>query len=249
MAYQESATDNHMWNSAISGGIAANAAQSQTVWMYVRTAMTTTQSICGPYNSTAGGGGSPPGCAAQIGCRTSNSTGTGQVVVWGWNNNQYIWTTTAPSLNTWFHVAWTWDGTTHSLYINGTVVNTSTATPAQTGTYITFIANGYPNTTNTGASGPTNETGNASIDDWRLYSRALTAAEVQTIYNLNGNDGIVNGLYGWFKFDEGVPGNSISTAIDYSGNGNNLTPLGSGATAPAYAASTLRFGRKPFIEI
>ncbi|GAA3607846.1 LamG-like jellyroll fold domain-containing protein [Microlunatus ginsengisoli] len=80
--------------------------------------------------------------------------------------------TTGLTANTWTHVALTYDGTTMRLYVNGTQV----ASRAQTGS--------APNGT-----GPLRIGGNAvwgewftgQIDEVRVYSRALSAAEVGTI--------------------------------------------------------------------
>jgi glucose/arabinose dehydrogenase len=76
----------------------------------------------------------------------------------------------APALNAWTHVAVTYDATTIRLYVGGTQV----ATQAQTGSLLA-------------ATGPLRFGGNAiwpewfqgQLDELRVYSRALTAAEIQ----------------------------------------------------------------------
>jgi hypothetical protein len=78
--------------------------------------------------------------------------------------------TAAPPLNTWVHLATTYDGTTVRLYVNGTQVGTQ----AQTGAL-------------TPGTGPLRFGGNAiwpewfqgQLDELRVYNRALTAAEIQ----------------------------------------------------------------------
>jgi acyl dehydratase len=74
------------------------------------------------------------------------------------------------ALNTWTHLAVTYDGATIRVYVNGTQV----ATRAQTG----------PITTSTGVlriggNAVWSEFFQGLIDEVRIYSRALTAAEIQ----------------------------------------------------------------------
>ena len=82
---------------------------------------------------------------------------------------------TALPLNSWSHLAATYDGTTQRLYLNGTQV----ASRPQTG----------PTTTSSGQLRIgantiwTNEPFAGRIDDIRIYSRALTAAAIQTDMN------------------------------------------------------------------
>ena len=74
---------------------------------------------------------------------------------------------------------------------------------------------------------------NASIDDFRVYNTALTASQIQQLYNQadSSNSVISSGLVAWWKMDEG----SGSTVADSSGNGNTLT-LASGSAAPSWVA-------------
>jgi hypothetical protein len=78
------------------------------------------------------------------------------------------------ALNTWTHLATTWDGATLRLYVNGTQVSSRA------------IAGTLPS-----SSGPLRIGGNAIwgewfaglIDELRIYSRALSAAEIQSDMN------------------------------------------------------------------
>jgi len=71
---------------------------------------------------------------------------------------------TALTLNTWVHVALSYDGTTVRLYRDGVEVNTFTNTGSiGAGTY-NFLA--VPSTAN------------GQVDDVRIFNAALTAAEV-----------------------------------------------------------------------
>ena len=95
-----------------------------------------------------------------------------------------IFTNTAVSaltLNTWYHVATSYDGTTSKIYINGILNNTVTVVPSVTTTV-------QPNTYqfHIGCSQVIGGTGNqfmdGEIDDFRYYNRALYDAEVKQLY-------------------------------------------------------------------
>src|SRR5690606_38002549 len=58
------------------------------------------------------------------------------------------------------------------------------------------------------------------IDDVRIYSEALSAAQVQALYQ--GKDVDDTNLEGWWKFDD----NTGTSATDSSGNGNTGTISG-----------------------
>ncbi|MDD2657323.1 MAG: LamG domain-containing protein [Candidatus Pacebacteria bacterium] len=69
---------------------------------------------------------------------------------------------------------------------------------------------------------------NGSIDDARIYSRALSAAEVAALYrsgaatvNAPTNTSVTNGLVGLWSFDGKDINWGIGTAFDRSGAGNN----------------------------
>jgi Concanavalin A-like lectin/glucanases superfamily/Alpha-L-arabinofuranosidase B, catalytic len=91
-----------------------------------------------------------------------------------------IITTTTPTIGTWYHYALTVSPTTFTVYINGT----QDGTPVSVGNAFTitsmFLAR----------SGQTNiVAGINSVDDLRIYNTALTAAQVQAIYNQQGMPG------------------------------------------------------------
>ncbi len=71
-----------------------------------------------------------------------------------------------------------------------------------------------------------------ALDDVRIYSRALSAAEISAIHTGQGNDHITTGLVGRWLFGERIK--------DHSGQGNHGTPYG----GPVYAASALSLGRR-----
>jgi hypothetical protein len=82
--------------------------------------------------------------------------------------------TAALSVNTWTHLATTYDGTTLRLYVNGTQV----ATKATTGSISTVSGN-----VKIGGNAIWGEWFQGLIDDVRIYNRGLSAAEVQTDMN------------------------------------------------------------------
>jgi hypothetical protein len=125
---------------------------------------------------------------------------------------------TAPGnlpLNTWSHVAVTLSGTTGTLYINGQPVATNTSM-----------------TLNPAALGATSQNWigrsqfggdpflGATVDDFNIYSRALSAAEVATL--ASGQPGA--GDIADYKFDE----DSGEIALDSSGSGHNATIISPG---------------------
>ena len=174
-----------------------------------------TNSMVGTYNSATAGG-----TAIQIGTRV----GSGFCDVWTWGGTVLVSSSggtgiTTLANNTWYHVAYTFDGTTHRLYING--VQTNTATTAQlAGTITAIYVNGFP-------SGATSETGTFSIDDLSYFNRTLSANEILTAYSTAGDrDGLVFGLTASCLFSEGTPGTVANNCLDYSGFGNKLTPIG-----------------------
>jgi chitodextrinase len=82
--------------------------------------------------------------------------------------------TAAVSDNAWHHVAGTWNGATMQLYIDG-ALNTSMAesgTPANVN-----------DTTTIGRNQSFGEYFNGKLDDLRIYNRALTGSEIQSLAN------------------------------------------------------------------
>ena len=125
---------------------------------------------------------------------------------------------TAPGnlpLNTWSHVAVTLSGSTGTLYINGQPVATNT------GMTLNPAALGVTNQNWIGRSqfGGDPFLG-ATVDDFNIYSRALSAAEIATL--ASGQPGA--GDVADYKFDE----DSGEIALDSSGSGHNATIISPG---------------------
>lgn len=115
-------------------------------------------------------------------CGTYN--GIGFAIVAGkvsgniWNSAQYNISSNATiPASTWTHVAFTYDGATKALYINGVLdkANAQTVDPATPATYGTYIGS-------MGHSAGTVYTFNGKLDDVRLYNRALSASEIKQLY-------------------------------------------------------------------
>jgi len=126
-------------------------------------------------------------------------------------------------LNQWTLVTATYDGSVAHLYANGVLVGSQSVVD-------TIAATTYPVTI---ASG--DNFFNSTIDDVRIYSRALSSAEIAYLYqsgfaklNSSHNTQVTNGIVGLWSFDG--PDMSGTTAYDRSGQGNTGTL--SGTTLP-----------------
>jgi hypothetical protein len=167
-----------------------------------------------------------PTTGVQIG----TSGGAGEISAWTYGGT--ILATSATGIMTtynglWVHTAYTYDGTTHLVYVNG--VQVATGTTAQiAGTFDQVWINGYPPT------GNANETSVLGVDAYLYYNRTLSANEVLTIYNAAGErHGIFNGTLAKYEFDELGQGSTVVSVTDLSGMGQNLSVVGTG-TAMTY---------------
>jgi hypothetical protein len=123
-------------------------------------------------------------------------------------NTESVAQKTAPSFGSWYHVVGTYDGTTVRIYVDGVA-----GTPTSITTTIPYAAR----TAQIGASYYNGLVAlfKGTIDDVRIYNRALTAEEVRYLYNNNGP------IAHW-KLDE----NAGTTAYDSAGsNDGTLTNM------------------------
>ena len=89
------------------------------------------------------------------------------------------------TVNAWYHIAGTYDGSTMNIYVNGQLVGSASASGN---------INGYTGPLRLAANGSGGEVWNGKIDDVRVYSRALSQAEIQADMNtpIGGGGGVVN---------------------------------------------------------
>ena len=122
--------------------------------------------------------------------------------------------------NKWQHIVWTWNGTTHYIYVNGVEVqsNSSSTTPPSATTNMRIgswnhdVGREYKN----------------KMSEVAIYNTALTASQVKTIYNgrepYNHKEGIASAnLKGWWRMGDGLENHSGTTIYDMSDNTNNGT--------------------------
>ena len=146
------------------------------------------------------------------------------------NSSPSVGGVTPLAINTWYHVAGTYDGTNLKVYVNGVL----DGTVAYSGNFISTanelkIGGGLSNNT---------EYFPGSISDVRLWNVARTAAEISANYNLelSGNE---SGLVALYKMGEGVGstlGNSASGNL-YPGTLVNSPAWVAGPTTTASACS------------
>ena len=112
-------------------------------------------------------------------------------------------------LNTWSHIASTYDGKDIKVFINGSQRKICTPNTGD------IVAGTSPLTI--GAYSSASERFKGSIDDVRIYGRALSASEVSDHYNgVYTNEADLRGVW---HFDEGTGTGTL--AYDQSGNSNN----------------------------
>jgi hypothetical protein len=114
--------------------------------------------------------------------------------------------TTVFNTGTWYHVVFSWDGSTKQVYVNGVKEVDTTDSNASTGND-TLLSLG------TSTHSPTQGL-DGTLEDVRIYNRVLTDKEIGVIYNGSGRDGIFNGLQNWWKMTSGAFGVDVTQIID-----------------------------------
>jgi|GEM_PF-3663435 len=151
--------------------------------------------------------------------------GTFQFTIWGNPSGQYnAPTTITPTIDTWYHVVGTFDGTNLKIYINGREEGNGD------------IVNPWKGVDTGFTIGYTPQQGiylNGTIDEVRIYNRALSAEEIAEHYyrgagshnlsvpvQLGQNKTMLDqGLVGYWSFEE----DDGNYAYDYSGKANTGT--------------------------
>lgn len=119
------------------------------------------------------------------------------------------------------HISGVYDGTAVRLYVDGVQVGetaaTGTITPATSRPL--YIGNTFDDIGDYGLDG--------SIDDLRIYKRALSVGEIENLYASHSRLPITDGLILWSPLDEGSDGQNTSGSgviRDISGNALTGTP-------------------------
>jgi hypothetical protein len=133
------------------------------------------------------------------------------------SGDNYLQTNTTLAVGRWYHVVGVYTAgvsPTLNVYVNGVLDN-----GVMTGSVPSSL---YVGSSAVEIGRDSTNLFNGSIDDVRVYNRALSAAEVQALYNTGAAQARIadrNGLIGQWKFDEG----SGTAAADSSNQGNNGT--------------------------
>lgn len=235
MAIKLNATNSHMY---VAGAnfLSSTSAYSINVWINANWNAGATASFVGMYNGTPLTG--TPTTGLQIGTRS----GTGDIGIWTYGGTVLV-SAPAGTMTAWSNkyamVTYTYDGSTHRLYLNGVLVNTATVAPVA-GVFTQIYINGYPPT------GNANETAVYLLDAYGYYGRTLSADELLTIYNSAGTrNGIFYGEIVRYEFDELPEGSTVAGIVDLSGHNNPMLYSGNGTAIThtyvgSYADSNIR---------
>ncbi len=130
----------------------------------------------------------------------------------GAGQEQQLTGSSALPIGQWVHLAVSLSGTTGTLYVNGQVAATDTAMTLNPASL------GAPGNLWIGKSAYSDPYLNGSVDEFQIFNRALSQAEVSSLQNsAAGSTG--GGNVAWYRFDE----SSGATALDSSGKGRNAT--------------------------
>ena len=164
-------------------------------------------------------------------------TGAGQWIfnVYNGGINTFIQDPSSATVGSWVYIVGVKQGTNEYLYKNGVQIANGTASGSFSNS---------PNTVEIGAY-PGNEAAtalNGDIDDVRVYNRALSANEIEQLYNLGTANlahantvNVGNGLVGYWPFDGSTVNWSTGQASDLSGQGNTGALVGMSTTTSPVA--------------
>ncbi|HET8581077.1 MAG TPA: peptidoglycan-binding protein [Candidatus Paceibacterota bacterium] len=133
----------------------------------------------------------------------------------------------------WHHVVGVYSGSDVKIYLDGTLEDTRTAASS-------FVNNTSPFYIGAGLTG--------TLSDIRIYSRALTQADISTLYADGGlgtvpatGSALNAGLIAYWPMNASTIGTGAASATDLSGNGNtaylDVTPPSVSITSPANGAT------------
>jgi hypothetical protein len=183
---------------------------SLSVWLYPTGSAV---SVSASYN----GQGALGDDTGNMGIYRANISGNDRIWAYNWDSgDRRVGVTYTP--NTWVHIVWVHTGGVLYAYKNGVLVG-STASGDEAGPWNFQIGKGY--TTGTSPYWP------GRIDDVRIYNRALSASEVQALYNIgaaniahSNTTALSSGLVGYWTFDGGATHWNTGKVDDVSGQNN-----------------------------
>jgi hypothetical protein len=228
MAILTTAADTHL-RSSQTMGLSSQSAFSISCWINGVWNPGSRRSLVGIYGGSADTALAAPITGVQIG--TTN--GSGELTCWTWGGGVLVGTAAGVMTalnNAWVHIVYTYDSTTHRVYLNGALAASqlNTVNPQIAGFLNQVYINGYP-------TGTTSEVSAFYIDQYTLFRRTLAPDEIQTMYYSQGaRHGLVNGLICKFEFDEGIEGSLTASVPDLSNSGHNLSVDGV-STAISYS--------------
>jgi hypothetical protein len=132
-----------------------------------------------------------------------------------WNNDLIV--TTGSLVGAWHHVAATFDGTTRKLYVDGVMLGSDNPGSSHAVPDASNLAIGRTNNS---------EYFPGSIDEVRVWNRALCLSEIQNNMNCGLNATGQTGLQALYGFNQGFAGginSTITTVTDASSYGNHGT--------------------------
>ncbi len=137
----------------------------------------------------------------------------------------------AISAAVWTFVAFVYDGATKKIFINAV----ENASEAQTG-----VTSGSADPLRIAAvdTGSNNREWDGLLADIRVYTRALSLAELETMFTLLGIDNIVHGLFWRWRMNELAPGVAATIAGSIIDSTGRLD--GTPENSPVYAEGILR---------
>lgn len=121
----------------------------------------------------------------------------------------------------WYSVCGTMNGANREIFVDG--ISRGSRSDATLTSY-----DGYSSDSRIGSwSAASTMSHEGFLDDVRIYNRALSASEIESLSKSRSRLAITDGLVGWWRLDEGTDEATASgpgTVKDSSGNGNNGTP-------------------------
>jgi hypothetical protein len=144
-----------------SGLPAMNSPQTVAFWYYPNNKTSLTRPVVSLVNDLER-------VSVQVGYQSS------KLGVWQ-NPGSWLVVGNQPSSKTWHYIAYTYDGITHRLYVDGIQVSSSTVAPSKTP--ITGLLIGKTITASAYLNGV--------LDELRIYNRALSQTEIYTLRELS----------------------------------------------------------------